>query len=203
MKSVAVTIPTMGASHLVDALASLPPGTPLYLRDNRTDNWGVAKSWNWGIRTALADGAEYVLVLNDDVRLQTPDFIDRLIADLARDGVILASGRPTHMDPRPDDARLAMSAFLCDRRLFEEIGEFDETFWPAYFEDADMLHRIQISKTWRTYFDNDAVFYHWVSSTVSEIRSARRTSRLHYKTNRERFFEKWGFYSDARKNQQD
>ncbi len=196
-KSVAVTIPTMGASHLVDTLSSIPDGTPLYLRDNRSDNWGVAKSWNWGIKKALADGAEYVLVLNDDVRLDVPDFIDRLIADLHREGVILAGGRPDHIEPKPDDTRLAMSAFMCDARLFRQLGEFDEIFWPAYFEDADMLHRIQISGTWRTYFDSDALFHHWVSSTRNELRGVRWTVRLHYKTNRERFFQKWGFYPDA------
>jgi GT2 family glycosyltransferase len=199
MKSVAVTIPTLGASHLLDALASLPPGLPLYLRDNRADNWGVAKSWNWGIRAALAHGAEYVLVLNDDVRLDTPDFIDRLIADLAQEGVILVSGRPDHVHATAPDTRLAMSAFLCDRRLFDEIGEFDETFWPAYFEDADMLHRIQMSGRWRTHFDANAVFHHWVSSTIREVGSARRNRKAHYRANRERFYQKWGFYSDQAK----
>lgn len=192
MLSVAVTIPTLGASHLVDTLGSLPAGLPLYIRDNRQDNWGVAKSWNWGIRTALADGYEYVLVLNDDVRLDTPDFIDRLVADLQKDGVILSSGRPDHLPPAPAEERPAMSAFCCDRRLFEEIGPFDERFWPAYFEDSDMLHRIRASGRWRTYYDSEAVFHHWVSSTVRELRGARRLSRQNWKRNRERFVEKWG-----------
>ncbi|MCY0897457.1 MAG: glycosyltransferase [Firmicutes bacterium] len=197
MPKVAVTIPTMGASHLVDTLASLPPGLPLYLRDNRTENWGVAKSWNWGIKRALADGADYVLVLNDDVRLDTPDFIDRLIADLQEEGVILASGRPDHVPPAASDRRLAMSAFLCDARLFREIGEFDEQFWPAYFEDDDMIHRIHLSNRWRTYFDSQAVFHHWVSSTASQLWRVRWTTRTHFKKNREKFFQKWGFYPGA------
>ncbi len=197
MKSVAVTIPTLGASHLLDTLSSLPVGLPLYLRDNRVDNWGVARSWNWGIRQALADGAQYVLVLNDDVQLRGDDFIDRLVSDLDKDGVILVSGRPDHVNPGPSDARLAMSAFLCDERLFREIGPFDEQFFPAYFEDADMLHRIQRS-SWRTYLDSEAVFHHWVSSTRNEILGARRTGHS-YKVNRERFFKKWGFYPDVNK----
>lgn len=198
MKAVAVTIPTLGASHLLDTLASLPSGLPLYLRDNRQDNWGVAKSWNWGVRTALDHGAEYVLVLNDDVRLDTPDFIDRLIANLQKDGVILTSGHPDHVEPRNSDGRLAMSAFMCDARLFAEIGEFDEQFYPAYFEDADMLHRIQLSDHWRTFYDSEAIFHHWVSATRNEIRGARRTGS-DYKANRQRFFRKWGFYPDAGK----
>jgi hypothetical protein len=198
MSVVAVTIPTLGASHLVDTLASLPPGLPLYLRDNRKENWGVARSWNWGIRQAIKDGADYVLILNDDVRLDTPDFMQRLIDDLARPDVIMAAGRPDHVPSQPDDARLAMSAFMCDARLFQEIGEFDEAFSPAYFEDSDMLHRIKSSNRWRTYYDTDAVFHHWVSSTRNEIRGARQTGR-DYKTNRERFFKKWGFYPDAHK----
>lgn len=198
MASVAVTIPTLGASHLLDALASLPAGMPLYIRDNRQVNWGVAKSWNWGINSALKDGASHVLVLNDDVRLDTKDFVDRLIQDLSREGVIMASGHPTHVDPRPVEGRLAMSAFMCDARLFSEIGEFDESFFPAYFEDTDMLHRITLTGKWRTYYDSDARFHHWVSSTRHEIRGARRT-KSDYRTNRERFFKKWGFYPDAGK----
>ncbi|POB09744.1 hypothetical protein CO251_12620 [Sulfobacillus sp. hq2] len=193
MATVAVTIPTMGATHLVDTLASLPAGLPLYLRDNREDNWGVARSWNWGIRQALADGAEYVLVLNDDIQLQGHDFIDRLVADLQRDNVILVSGRPAHVEPAPPTRRLAMSAFLCDRRLFDEIGEFDEAFWPAYFEDDDMLHRIRASDHWRTWFDSDAVFHHWVSSTVNQIRSAKRKHRTYFNKNRALFIQKWGY----------
>jgi len=184
----------MGASHLLDTLASIPPGIPLYIRDNRTENWGVAKSWNWGIRTALSHGAEYILVLNDDVRLDSPDFIDRLVADLERDHVILASGRPDHVEMSSSDKRPAMSAFMCDGRLFQEVGEFDEQFWPAYFEDDDMLHRIKASESWTTFFDNEAVFHHWVSSTIGELRNARKTSKTHFKQNRERFFKKWGYY---------
>lgn len=187
----AVTIPTVGASHLIDTIASLPPGFRLYVRDNRRENWGVAKSWNWGIRQALIDGAKYVVVLNDDVRLDTPDFVERLIADLQKDGVILASGRPDHLPAGHPDTRLAMSAFCCDARLFQEIGEFDETFWPAYFEDSDLLHRIRLSP-WRTYFDTEAVFHHWVSSTVREFPELRRISRAHWKINRQRFIDKWG-----------
>jgi GT2 family glycosyltransferase len=181
----------MGSSHLVDTLSSLPVGMPIYLRDNRLDNWGVAKSWNWGIRQALADGADYVLVLNDDVRLITPDFIDRLVADVQRDGVILASGRPEHLEPKPNSARPAMSAFCCDRRLFEEIGEFDEAYWPAYFEDSDILHRISVSP-WKTFFDSDAVFKHWVSSTGREFPKIGRQNRSNWKRNRQRFLDKWG-----------
>ncbi|WP_053960272.1 glycosyltransferase family 2 protein [Sulfobacillus thermosulfidooxidans] len=195
--TVAVTIPTMGATHLVDTLASLPPGLPLYLRDNREENWGVAKSWNWGIREALKDGAQYVLVLNDDVRL-APGFIERLVEDLQRDNVILASGRPDHVEVSPPTRRLAMSAFLCDHRLFDEIGEFDESFWPAYFEDDDMLQRIRNTNRWKTWFDSDAVFHHWVSSTLSQFRDIRRMNRRYFKENRERFFQKWGFYPDGK-----
>lgn len=194
MQSVAVTIPTMGSTHLVDALSCLPSGMPIYLRDNRADNWGVAKSWNWGIHKALEDGAEFVLVLNDDVRLETQDFIERLVADLHRENIILASGRPDHVEAGPSSRRLAMSAFLCDSRLFTEIGEFDESFWPAYFEDDDMLHRIRANDRWNTWFDSDAVFHHWVSSTVNEIRGMRRMTRTYFKKNRERFFKKWGYY---------
>ncbi len=194
MAAVAVTIPTMGATHLVDTLASLPPGLPLYLRDNREDNWGVARSWNWGIRQALADGAEYVLVLNDDVRLESRDFIDRLVADLHRNEIILASGRPAHVEAGAATKRPAMSAFLCDHRLFDELGGFDESFWPAYFEDDDMLQRIRATSHWQTWFDSDAVFYHWVSSTVNQIRGIRKMNRSYFNKNRELFYKKWGFY---------
>lgn len=192
----AVTIPTMGASHLIDTLASLPPGLPLHLRDNRQDNWGVAKSWNWGIRRALADGADFVLVLNDDVRIETPDFIERLIADLSRDNVILVSGRAASDPPARSDARLTMSAFLCDQRLFQIVGECDETFWPAYFEDDDMLHRVRKTQQYRTYYDSDAVFYHWTSSTIREVGAARWLNRRYFKKNRQHFEDKWGYRPD-------
>ncbi|MGR3293125.1 MAG: glycosyltransferase, partial [Candidatus Scalindua sp.] len=45
---------------------------------NTGDNLGFARGNNIGIRQALKDGSEYVLLLNDDTEV-TPDFLTKLI----------------------------------------------------------------------------------------------------------------------------
>lgn len=47
-----------------------------------TQNWGVAKGNNIGIKAAMADGCEYVLLSNNDIVLR-PDTIQRLFDSMA------------------------------------------------------------------------------------------------------------------------
>lgn len=185
----------MGNSHLLDTLGSLPHGTRLYIRDNRHDNWGVAKSWNWGINAVLADGLQYALVLNDDIRLNQPRaFVEALVQSLKLPDVVLSSGRPEDASPQIPQWDLPhMGAFMVDHRLFDLVGPFDELFWPAYFEDDDMRHRIKLQAL-RTFSPLHATYFHWRSSTIKELPKMRLLNKIYFKKNRQRFFDKWGFY---------
>jgi len=47
--------------------------------DNQGNNVGVAAGNNQGIKAALVDGCEYVLIINNDLLFETPDVFDKLM----------------------------------------------------------------------------------------------------------------------------
>ena len=183
-------IPTMGTSHLLDAMGSLPPGTSLYLRDNRTDNWGVAKSWNWGIHQAITDGCNYILVTNDDVRYD-PSIVLRLMeAFSVASDIVLTAAYNGSFNPDPWD-HPNFSLFMIRSTFPEQVGWFDEHFWPAYWEDTDMHEQIK-AKGLRTYTPEGAEFHHWGSTTIRENATLRALNNQTFERNKAYFLKKWG-----------
>jgi GT2 family glycosyltransferase len=114
------------------------------------DRNNLSRAWNKGIRLAFERGADYVIVANADLVFH-PLCIDNLVAcaQAEPDAVIWSTAR-WHDPITFERARLEprsvfdfdWSCFMVDRRLFAEVGEFDEGFNPAYFEDLDMTRRI-------------------------------------------------------------
>jgi len=126
-------------------------------------NLGYAGGANVGIRAALTEGAEHVLLLNNDVTL-APEMLDwllnasksapdvgilgpvLLVAD-GTDRVWAAGGR---IDWRGQASRLEQEqsepdyligcGMLVRRDVFERIGMFDERFF-LYYEEADLCAR--------------------------------------------------------------
>lgn len=97
-------------------------------------NAGVAASWNWGVRVALAAGAEFVTLCSTSVRFD--DGAQRLCktADLfAENGQM----------PWGFESLLGWKMITLGRRTLETVGPFDERFWPAYFEDNDYIWRMR------------------------------------------------------------
>jgi GT2 family glycosyltransferase len=105
------------------------------------ENRGVSRSWNDGILNAYADGADVVIVANDDVLPSAGD-LDRVAEKAARcrDRYIVSCagsherlGRflPSH----------GYSFFAINPVAIETIGCFDENFFPAYCEDQDYARR--------------------------------------------------------------
>jgi len=109
----------------------------------------VAASWNFGLSHLFGKGAEYVLVVNNDVELR-PDTMRHLVADGGlfvtavgtRDRQKIAEPYAVpseHKRPHPD-----FSCFLIRRAAWELVGPFNESYVGAYCEDADYhlrLHR--------------------------------------------------------------
>lgn len=129
----------------------------------RSPGWGVAESWNKGLKYWFGLGAEYVLVINNDVELRS-DAYRWLVEDGG--GFVTAVGtrdrtkiepqlyldeyttkreyklvrpNPKAKRPHPD-----FSCFLIRKWVFEQVGEFDECFKGAYCEDSSYhlrMHR--------------------------------------------------------------
>jgi Predicted glycosyltransferases len=97
----------------------------------QTSNLGVAASWNLICKTAFQEGYTHALILNDDIELVVHE--KELIETISRHG---------------EDKLLVQSGTWCvicvAKKVFETIGNFDEQFFPAYFEDNDYERRIKL-----------------------------------------------------------
>ncbi|MFM1847762.1 MAG: hypothetical protein RL417_1236 [Pseudomonadota bacterium] len=114
----------------------------------------LARAWNRGIRRALSEGARYVIVSNLDLVFH-PYCLDNLVACAVENPEPLVwcasrwNDRSTF--PRAKLERRVVpgadwSCFMVDHRLFEQVGEFDERFEPAYLEDEDMSRRVSLAQ---------------------------------------------------------
>lgn len=101
-------------------------------------NLGVAASWNL-LRRMTAD--EELLLLNDDVRM-APDTLARVLE--AEEPFVCVSGTPG-FECRRSEPRAVVSdwsCFLQRKRVWDEVGPYDEMFWPAGHEDCDYWYRM-------------------------------------------------------------
>lgn len=139
----------------------------IYFIEN-SKNLGFAAGVNVGIRLAMEKMADYVLLLNNDARLET-DTLSKLVESLeqdpsiglasplilqeASDKVWFAGGRidwlkmrtihtagPSDRSAAYDTEYLSGCALLIRKEVFQKIGLFDEKFF-FYYEDADFSWR--------------------------------------------------------------
>lgn len=135
-----------------------------------TDNRGFGAAANVGIRRAIADGADVIALLNDDVEVQ-PGWLEPLLAEFTDDGVgavqpLLVDadgttinsagveidrfgagsdrlrGRPIDDGcPQPTDVDVFTGGAVVFRADFvEAVGGFDERFF-LYYEDVELARR--------------------------------------------------------------
>ncbi len=113
-------------------------------------NLGVAAAWNLGIRESKARGHRIAFVANNDILL-APDALANLLQWHA-EGVLFATVHSVAVHPRDLPAMerpvklgnwLDCCGFTYDFSLLETVGEFDETFWPGWWEDIDYLFRLR------------------------------------------------------------
>jgi GT2 family glycosyltransferase len=150
-----------------------------------TANRGLAAAMNQAFR---ATGTPYVLMLNPDIRvvngaiaklenvmaehpragavggyvnekylprpLPTAGSLIRQNLGLSRRSVARQSRGPAYAVDQP-----AAAALLIRRAAYEEIGGFDEQFYPAWYEDVDFCKRLKAA-SWEVYFAPNAEFLH-------------------------------------------
>jgi GT2 family glycosyltransferase len=112
----------------VPALEQRFPGIT-YIRTQ--DNLGFAGGSNVGIRHAVAQGARWVLLLNNDT-VVAPNLVDRLVTEARDAGVAILGPRVNYLDE--PETRMP-TAFHVNRkgaaRVFEEIADRDELIQEA------------------------------------------------------------------------
>lgn len=145
----------------------------------------LARAWNVGITRALERGARYVLVINLDILfhqgflLNLINFAERQPQVLLWSGVDWPELKPIEQAPLdgPPISSVHMSCFLCDQRLFQLVGTFDENFIPAYHEDNDMGYRIKLAGQ-KTLSTPAAVYRHFDRMTLKCAAEAGQTDFL-------------------------
>jgi len=108
--------------RMLEYLASRPNVFPIFFPRFR----GLSKLWNTIVVHASAD---HILMLNDDLMIENPRFMEEVCAALRRNG-----GR-TFLINR------SWSHFVLSREEIDEIGYFDERLLGIGEEDGDMTWR--------------------------------------------------------------
>jgi len=159
------------------------------------ENLGYAGGNNLGIKYALEQGAEYVLILNNDTVI-SPDLLDKLVAVAESDpnigavspaikestGETVYYGKVSwlkselkHSTTKPtqkylnNKEYLIGAAILIKRSALEKVEGFSEAYF-LYFEDADLSQRLQRAGL-RLKVVPEAVIEHQVGASTSQLGS--------------------------------
>lgn len=163
---------------VVDNSAGACPRRPdcTYLVPSR--NLGVAGGWN--LIAKHAAGADLILA-NDDT-LFAPDTIAKMLE--------VATSNPRAGIVSPIEGQ-RFSLFYLRRSAYQEVGPFDESFWPAYFEDNDYHRRLTLAG-WESPVAFSAV-EHAHSATMQEASEADLVlHHARFRANARRYALKWG-----------
>jgi len=177
-----VIVDNASSDHSVARFRAEIPDVPLL---TRPANGGYATGNNVGIRYALEHGADFVLVVNNDV-VVTRHFLEPMLAEMEADravGIVTCEAKfqsdtsrlyPTGgsiswfrgagvMLPRRKRYQRTVVDFvsgcilLVRREVFEKLGLFDESFF-MYFEDVEFSRRV--GQKYRMVYTPAATVYH-------------------------------------------
>ena len=171
----------------------------------------LARAWNIGINKALLWKADFILVINLDIFFHQ-DFLQNIITFAEQNPEPILWGGTIHNTNSLVDGAVIeksskngvhFSCFLCDHRLFKEVGEFDETFVPAYHEDSDMLYRISLAGH-STLSTSLAIYKHIERGTLKGAAEAGQHEFIlelnkHLESSLQHYCDKWGGPPDNEK----
>lgn len=143
-------------------------------------NLGTCASWNRLCRWAWPRGAAGILLLNDDMALTDPGTLGEFLAVYTDGGwrqMRFVMGR-------------GFSAVCVTRPVWEEVGGFDEGFWPAYYEDNDYWRRFTLRGIAWDHVVIDSV--HEGSATLSRSDELKALNGHTFALNGDRYRAKWG-----------
>ncbi len=175
-----------------------------------SERWGFQRSVNTGVKEGIKTGAELFLICNNDITIH-PEAIWRLVDRFSKDPVGMVTCMDIRGEMNENNIIPAMigslnanekeaveeaphpnfSAFMVSRACWEAIGEFDELFAPAYFEDNDYHYRMKLMEIPAVVLPA-AMFYHYGSRTQNEAEGVPIVSGGMFENNRAFYAKKWG-----------
>lgn len=138
------------------------------------NNIGVAASWN-KLCKDIFKSKDWALLINDDVYLGYGKTRVHVCMEMSEVGLV----QSTHN----------WSVILINKDLYEYVGDFDEGFYPAYFEDSDYMYRMKLLGL-RHEINNS--LDPWDVKVSQTYEKAPDLVNLSMQFNRQRYIEKWG-----------
>ena len=142
---------------------------------NQTSNLGVSDSWNLLSNLAFYgdNPAENILLLNDDIYLGKKESD---ILSVIEEGYDFSVSHGT------------WCSFLLPKNTFEETGDFDNQFFPAYFEDNDYHTRMKLLNLTYNVTEKLTPEVFRNSCTIKKDPSLN----LNFEANKQKYIKKWG-----------
>jgi GT2 family glycosyltransferase len=155
------------------------------------ENRGLSRTWNEGLLDAYGDGADVVVIANDDITLGPGD-LDRIAAKAVahRDRYIVscAGFHERYQRRLPSHG---YSCFAVNPIALEMLGCFDENFSPAYCEDQDYARRAGLAGlAEENCADTEVV--HGGSSAIFASEELQRQNARTQALNMAYYARKWG-----------
>jgi GT2 family glycosyltransferase len=140
-------------------------------------NLGVATSWNL-LCKFIFKNCDNALILNDDVYLGYSEDVVLKAIENSKVGFVQSAHN--------------FSVFLINKNLYHHIGEFDEEFYPAYYEDSDYLYRMKLIGIRQDvdYSLNPTIAL--TSQTYEKDKLSQYFVNKSMIINKQRYIEKWG-----------
>jgi GT2 family glycosyltransferase len=143
--------------------------------------WGYTRATNAGIKRALENGSDFIILLNNDtvfLEQQPNTWLDHLLKPFSNSDVGITGPLIRHDDGCNEDFIVFFCACI-SAKLFREIGVLDEVFNPGGFEDVDFCIRARQAGYKIVQVPDDRIFenyatgvfpiFHMGEQTVSKI----------------------------------
>lgn len=140
---------------------------------NNEKNIGVAASWN-RLLNRIFEKHEYALIINDDVYFGKKE--SEVMSFILTEHRLFSTTTGTWCN------------FIINWDLYNHIGDFDEKFFPAYFEDNDYAYRLKLEgvKPIQHEFLNPEIFRN--SMTIQKSPELN----VNFEKNKQYYIQKWG-----------
>lgn len=191
----------------------------LFFYQRNEERWGFQKSVNFGVKYGIEHGADLIMVCNNDIILH-PESLWRLVERFAKEPVgmvscmdvsgelnekgitpqIIGTLNAKEKEEVPEAPHPHFSAFMVSKSCWEAVGEFDELFAPAYFEDNDFHYRMNLMEIPAVVLPA-AMFYHYGSRTQNEANENGQpiVVSMLFENNRAFYVRKWGDFPGREK----
>ncbi len=166
-----------------------PQSKKVFVFPNIDRKLSVSGLMNMAISTVSAMGCTYMCYVADDVRIG-PDSVQKLLQELIENNLYIV-GPAVYRDHIATS--IDWSFWVAKVDLFEKVGPWDESFYPAYFEDNDYEYRIKLLFPEKIRPVDDITYEHIGSVTVKRLSGIELTQHhLAFERNKARYITKWG-----------